>query len=479
VAADSDGDFVVVWNRRAGEAAFDVAGQRFSSSGEKAGAEFLINSFTAGSQSYPAVARDADGDFVVVWTDENYQDGDYSGVFGQRFNSSGGRVGGEFLVNTHTTSVQRTAAVAMEDNGDFVVTWDSYNDPDYSFGVRAQRFNAAGSKLGPEFAVNTRTSNEQYASAVAADADGDFVVVWTSDGQDLPGTPGIFGQRFDSLGAPAGAEFQVNTFVGGPQFLPFGYSAPGAVSMDADGDFVVVWTSYGQDQADGYGAFGQRFTSTGLQISTEFQLNTYLTGSQQRPAVAMESNGDFVPVWSSGPTPAQDGSSSGIFSRRFSFLGGPTVTPSQTPTPTRTPTATTTPTVTATPTGPSPTPTLTVTPGGKVIDVDLDGEVQALTDGLMILRRLFGFSGLPLTSGALGVGCDRCDPGPIAAYIDGLGFTLDVDDNDDLDPLTDGLLIIRRLFGFSGVALTNNAAGPGCLRCDPGDIADYIDDLSM
>jgi hypothetical protein len=60
------------------------------------------------------------------------------------------------------------------------------------------------------------------------------------------------------------------------------------------------------------------------------------------------------------------------------------------------------------------------TPGGKKIDVDGNGSVQPLEDGLMILRRLFGFSGASLTINAVAGNCMRCDATAIAAYIDGL-----------------------------------------------------------
>lgn len=64
--------------------------------------------------------------------------------------------------------------------------------------------------VGSEFHVNTYTTDDQYASSVAADAAGNFVVVWQSFGQDGSGL-GVFGQRYDSTGLPVGSEFQVNT----------------------------------------------------------------------------------------------------------------------------------------------------------------------------------------------------------------------------------------------------------------------------
>jgi hypothetical protein len=108
-------------------------------------------------------------------------------------------------------------------------------------------------------------------------------------------------------------------------------------------------------------------------------------------------------------------------------------------------------------------------------DVDGNGSVAPLTDGLIILRFLFGFSGPTLTAGALGAGATRTDPAAIVAFLNCLASTmLDVDDNDAVTPLTDGLLILRHLFGFSGSTLTSNALGPGAMRTDPTAITTFM-----
>src|SRR5688572_25448773 len=67
---------------------------------------------------------------------------------------------------------------------------------------------------GPEFRVNANTAGSQAAAAVAADADGDFVVAWEDDDGGLHG---IFAQRFSRAGVALGGEFRVNTFTTGSQ----------------------------------------------------------------------------------------------------------------------------------------------------------------------------------------------------------------------------------------------------------------------
>ena len=87
---------------------------------------------------------------------------------------------------------------------------------------------------------------------------------------------------------------------------------------------------------------------------------------------------------------------------------------------------------------------------------------------------MFGFSGTTLTNGAVGNGCTRCDAATIAPYLVGLGSQLDADGNGAVAPLTDGLLILRFLFGFSGPSLVTGAIGQGCTRCDATDVANYL-----
>ena len=103
----------------------------------------LVNTFTTSNQNNPAVAIDADGDFVVTWQSSD-QDGDGNGIYAQRYNASGVAQGSEFLVNTFTTSQQSNSAVAIDADGDFVVTWQSWGQDGSGFGIYAQRYNASG-----------------------------------------------------------------------------------------------------------------------------------------------------------------------------------------------------------------------------------------------------------------------------------------------------------------------------------------------
>ena len=104
-------------------------------------------------------------------------------------------------MNTVTAGAQTFPSIAMDEDGDFVITWSSLSQDGSGYGVYGQRFNAAGAPRGEEFQVNVTTAGNQNFSAVATDADGDFVVTWTGSDQDGDRT-GIFARRYDASDSP-------------------------------------------------------------------------------------------------------------------------------------------------------------------------------------------------------------------------------------------------------------------------------------
>ena len=105
-------------------------------------------------------------------------------------------------------------------------------------------------------------------------------------------------------------------------------------------------------------------------------------------------------------------------------------------------------------------------PGCFSFDVDNDGEAKALTDGLLVIRHLFGFSGEALTAGALGSNAKRTTSEDIGAYLGSATTELDIDGDEEAKALTDGLLLIRQLFGFTGNALISGAVGETAERAN-------------
>lgn len=215
----------------------------------------------------------------------------------------------EFQVNTYTKDMQWYPDTAMNANGDFVVVWESEGQDGDIGGIFAQRFNSQGQSVKKEFQVNTNIASVQGSPAVAMDRAGNFVVVWESYGQDGDRF-GIFGQVYKKTGKKLNKEFQVNTTTKNHQLFP-------DVAMDAKGNFVVTWTMV-RKKKNMFDIFAQRFSRTGKPLGDEFQVNTYVDNNQWLSQVSMDRKGNFVIVWESFN---QDSDSGGVYAQLYSKTG--------------------------------------------------------------------------------------------------------------------------------------------------------------
>jgi hypothetical protein len=320
-AMDIDGDFVVVWT--AGGipgSGSDIFGQRFNELGVRAGQQFRVNDTTLASQVGGVVAMDHNGNYLVTWQSV-HQDGFSEGIYGRAYSAAGAVLTGETLVNTVTEGPQSLPSVGMNTDGQAVVTWHSKNE-EHQSALFAQRFqvNAAAPflvKVGEESQLASLVELEGSRAAAAVDQQNQAVVVFESYDEDSDAM-GVFAQMLDDYGDPIGARFLVNTgFTSGNQGAP-------AVARASDGRFVIAWQSNGQD-GDGNGIYAQRYTAEGVPDGVSFRVNSTTTGDQATPAVAMGDDGRFIIVWQ-GDDGLEDGVVDGttdIFAQRFSPNGTP------------------------------------------------------------------------------------------------------------------------------------------------------------
>ena len=88
-------------------------------------------------------------------------------------------------------------------------------------------------------------------------------------------------------------------------------------------------------------------------------------------------------------------------------------------------------------------------------DIDNDGRADALTDGLLFLRYAFGLTGEPLISGVVASDAQYTTASDLEQELAIVyASSGDIDGNGSVDALTDGLLLLRYLFGLDGDTLT-------------------------
>jgi hypothetical protein len=198
---------------------------------------------------------DAAGNFAVAWGNPQ------QGIYVRLFDAGGVAQGPQFLAST-TTGTFRLPTLAMDADGDFVVCWT--NSDSAKFGVYAQRFNAAGVPQGDEFRPSTARIY-MPSSSVAMDRAGDFVIAYMTETT-------VYLQRYDAAGKNAQAELQVTRVTGfiDPPVRP-------GIAMDADGDFVLGWSS--TDATGSFDAYAQRFTRVRQGIALGTAITTASTDS--------------------------------------------------------------------------------------------------------------------------------------------------------------------------------------------------------
>ncbi len=115
-------------------------------------------------------------------------------------------------------------------------------------------------------------------------------------------------------------------------------------------------------------------------------------------------------------------------------------------------------------------------PSGS-IDLDGNGEYDALTDGLLLLRGMFGLDGSALVTGTIAPDATYTESVDIESRIATLGDLADIDGNGQIDALTDGLLTLRYLFGLQGDTLINGVVAGDATRKTAEEIEAHLETL--
>lgn len=269
--------------------------QRYDANGAAVGGEFVVNStqMESGMISYPYVATLADGGFVAVWGGDETTPGHSMTHVGRRFDSSGTPVGADFVISANHDFASSELSVAALSDGGFIVNWKEHAT-NGTYSVLGQRYDAAGTALGGAFQINTSalTYETTYGGTsnnnIAGLADGGFVATWA--GFDAAGSRGVFAQRYDAAGLRVGSETLVNTTTSGHQEAP-------SVAALAGGGYVVTWESSDQVGSGSLAVVAQIFDAAGNRVGGEI-VNAAPGSYQAIPEVAALSDGGFVITWS-------------------------------------------------------------------------------------------------------------------------------------------------------------------------------------
>jgi len=231
----ADGRFVVSWTTAqpaAGGTLTEVKARVFDAAGAPVGSEFLVNTTTAGAQASSALTATASGGFMVIWLSGTST---ATMLNGQIFDSSGNKVGGELAIAGAGAGYPTDASVIALADGRFVVAWRNFPDTGvFDQAIKGQMLDSSGAKIGGEFLISDTARGQFFFPQLAALPDGGFVAKWDSSSTTWGGDE-LRGRRYDSTGAP-GASFLIDTATDQSNALS-------RMFVTAGGDIVTAWGS--------------------------------------------------------------------------------------------------------------------------------------------------------------------------------------------------------------------------------------------
>jgi hypothetical protein len=246
-----------------------------------------VNVYTNGPQTHPVVASLGNGNVIVVWSSAG-QDGSMEGVFGRIVNTNAQFVTAPFRINEFTSYNQRSPAVAVLSNGNFVVTWVSEQQRNANTSdVMGRLYTASGSALGPEFFMSEGAA-VCVSPTVAPSGAGGFIGAWSQRFPQDPNRWDIYTGAFASDGTALGSVFRANSYLAGDQYRP-------KIST-LGGSQLLVWTSVGED-GSAEGVFGQLLYANDL-AGQPFRINDTTRSKQINPVVVSDGSDRFLVAWS-------------------------------------------------------------------------------------------------------------------------------------------------------------------------------------
>jgi hypothetical protein len=195
IGVDGAGNVTVAWETQQGvfvPKQTAILAQRFSPAGEQLGDPFLVNKRTSSFQFAPSVAANPNGDFMIVWQYQAAENAPRS-IWARRFSKNGKPVGGEFIIAGDPLADVVVPSIAADPQGNFIVVWTDLT----SFlchSVRGRLYHPDGTPFGAAFPLASSTDSCDELPQVAFGPDGVFGAVWTRDLDD--GGSDIFAALF-------------------------------------------------------------------------------------------------------------------------------------------------------------------------------------------------------------------------------------------------------------------------------------------
>ena len=289
VAALPTGGFVITWVQTNTDSTNQIFARVYDANSTP-GVSIPVtdaNNFNDVLYGQASVAALADGfSFVITWQQTwQQQDTDETDVFAKIVGASG--TPSDAILVTAATDIDSQPAVAALADGGFVITWTRADD-EGSVDIFARVYDADGTP-DDAFAVSAGNGTHSSQPAVAALDGGGFIITWQQLNSETL-TYDIHARVYDANGTPNDA-FLVTTTGNALEFVDA--AQPSVAALDGGG-FVVIW---GQLTAGLFETFAQVYNADGAVVGDTITVDTSNVAVTTNPEVAALDAGGFVITW--------------------------------------------------------------------------------------------------------------------------------------------------------------------------------------
>lgn len=231
IAMNQRGKMAAVWSYMADYNDYHLIIRIYNTDGKPLSDTMIIQ--TGGYESYqPGIAYNTRGEFMVTWT-SCIRTGDLKKyrICAQRFNPAGNKIGEIINVTDFTEDWLGNSTVCSDNLGNYIVVWNHLDDITRLGSVYVRRFNESGEALEKASRVNNYEAHTSLGlySSVSSDANGNYVIAWTSDKKNYFS---VSARRYKRSGIPFGKEILVSE-------KEISYQPD--IAMDNKGQFVIAW----------------------------------------------------------------------------------------------------------------------------------------------------------------------------------------------------------------------------------------------
>jgi hypothetical protein len=288
---DKLGNFIIVWSdSRRGNSSNNIYCQRFDSSANRIGNNFMLNTILD-TASYPKIAVRKDGSFGVTWIETNSYTFNRTRMKFRLFNKNGIPISSEVIVNDSINDASMHCSIGADTSGKFVIAFNFYMGVGtYRNDIYFQRFDKFGNKIGNNIKVNDDTGlYEQNYPKIAVRQNGSFIITWEDQRPPVPfpSADDIYMQIYDSNGIKIGNNIRVNDEI----YLQDGEYSP-YINSDTSGAFCIGFTRW-NFYPNTSNAILQLYDKNGNRIGNNITVASSLSETSVK-ALSKRNNGDIV-----------------------------------------------------------------------------------------------------------------------------------------------------------------------------------------